>query len=330
MVEEGNKDNLDKKIRLIDEPGVERVMVRAIDGTELEQITTDHSRHYRRVSDNRYFVSITHLIDVGVPVDSFLLEWMKNEGRNADVIRDKAAEQGERVHKAIFDTLQGKELHMEMFDKKERRGILGYVNWLSEIDTRELWAETVVISEKYGYAATIDRAFFLAEDPNTIWIVDYKLTSSLQEKHKIQVVAQKLALRETLDRMNRFMDKQIIPSCLQLGTASQKRYLWAPVLPDMQQHYEELLELALGWYRHRHPQNMPDIEQHPETIKLEYKFYKEDETPVPVVAESVVVPEPVAVGTKARSGIIPMEKNEQNAKKPSLEPDTKGGRRGSK
>ena len=74
----------------------------------LKRIDFLDRRVYQR-SEGVYYPSVTSILSA-MPADPFFLQWIAEVGKNADIIRDKAAREGTQLHESIESLLKGNNL----------------------------------------------------------------------------------------------------------------------------------------------------------------------------------------------------------------------------
>jgi hypothetical protein len=125
--------------------------------------------------------SVTTILNMAHPIDPGLLRWMKQEGRNADVIRDEAGQLGTHVHKLIELTLSGAEITFEDENKnrvcslEEWEIFLYWCDWYKEMKEKHalkpLYVEQIVFNVEAGIAGTID---LIASTDEGLILIDWK------------------------------------------------------------------------------------------------------------------------------------------------------------
>lgn len=252
-----------KAEKFINEPGVDIVEVVALDGELFEQITTETWRMYKRVKDGRMFKSITHMIDSTWAKDPFLMNYIRMRGEIGKEEFEKAGDQGTRVHEAIHHLEKGGKINLEPYDKKERDALMAFKEFWSSTKPKFLWGETVVYSEKLGFAATIDAFCEIAEEPNSEgveWVIDWKTSKSCYDTHKIQVEAQKMALEE-------MTGKKPMGGVVVLGNNTKSGWTLTALTSTDGNMLREIVEHLCRIYDLRFPEQRY-IKQYPITLSL--------------------------------------------------------------
>ncbi len=135
-------------------------------------------------------------------------KWLANHGWDeSQAIKIAAGTRGTKVHTAIDDVLQGKEVRIDSKYMNRETGqeeeltldecdcILSFVNWAKEAKPVPITWEKTIFSNKFNYAGTIDLVCLI---DGVAWIVDYKTGQSVWTEYELQVSAYKQALLENL------------------------------------------------------------------------------------------------------------------------------------
>lgn len=144
------------------------------------------TKYYRNVT------TILGIIDKGYNFQ----EWLKNVGHNAEIIVDRAGTFGTDFHRIVELFLKGETI--KYFDIQgsdryktelwERFNI--WLDFYKENPINPIATETVVYSDKYEYAGTVD---CLAKD----CIYDWKTGNHIGNQEKLQMMAYMQAINET-------------------------------------------------------------------------------------------------------------------------------------
>ncbi len=130
-------------------------------------------------------------------------KWLADKGWDeSEAIKQAAGNKGSKVHLAIADILQGKEVRIEAkypnsegieeeLTLEECDCILSFVNWFQEVKPKVLAWETAIFSEINNYAGTID---FICEIDGQTWIVDFKTGQYIWPEYELQLSAYKRAV----------------------------------------------------------------------------------------------------------------------------------------
>jgi hypothetical protein len=132
----------------------------------------------------RNVTTILGIIDKGYNFQ----EWLKNVGHNAEIIVDQAGTFGTDLHKMVelffkeenvdYSNIQGSEIYKTSL--WERFNI--WIEWYKESKIVPIATETIVYSDKYEYAGTVD---CITKDA----IYDWKTGNYVGNQEKLQMVA---------------------------------------------------------------------------------------------------------------------------------------------
>lgn len=225
------------------------------------QITTTDERWYE-VKD-RFIPSVTWICD-SYPKGIAFYKWLadKKNWDEAEAQRDSAGAQGSKVHKAIEDLLNKKEVkmndkylntkteEMEELTVSEWEAIMSFENWYKETKPEVIDKEFTVIGD--NYAGTVD---LLCVIDNKVWIIDFKTSQYIWPAHELQVSAYR----------NAFQGKPVEHiGILQLGYRRNKR-LWK--LTEVDDKYD-LFQHAYAIWQNEHGGEKPRQKDYPLKIQL--------------------------------------------------------------
>lgn len=164
---------------------------------KLKRIDFCDKRVYRR-SEDVYYPSVTSVLSC-LPADPFFLEWLKNTGHNADIIRNKAAKEGTQVHNAIEDLLAGKSIEWQdgwgnaKYNLQVWQMILRFADFYNTYKPVTIASEKFIWSDIYKYAGAAD--YICTLDGET-WLIDFKTSNQLSKSYDLQLAAYSKALEE--------------------------------------------------------------------------------------------------------------------------------------
>lgn len=129
-------------------------------------------------------------------------KWLADKGWDeAEGVKNAAANKGSKVHQAVDAILNGNEVRIdskfinhetekeEELTLEECDAILSFVRWRNEHPDLEIVAnESVLFSEKFGYAGTID---LICKIEDRYWLIDFKTSQQVWPEHILQVSAYK-------------------------------------------------------------------------------------------------------------------------------------------
>lgn len=164
--------------------------------TEAKRVNVLDKRYYSR--DGKLYPSVTSILQF-MPKGKFFETWLKDVGHNADIIAQKAADEGTQVHDAIERYLKGEKIVWLNDD--------GYSNysmdvWKLILKFHEFWttykptlieSEIPLYSDEYTYAGTCD---LVVEINNVKWLLDIKTSNSIHTSMDLQLAAYAQAWNE--------------------------------------------------------------------------------------------------------------------------------------
>ena len=154
------------------------------------------ARFYK--TDNGFVPSVTTILEA-YPKDAAYFKWIKDVGSDADAIRDEAGRRGSVVHELteqydsgvnctfISDSGYPKYKMMEwsMFER--------YVDFLNTYNPEIDLMETNMISDKLGFAGTLDRVIKLN---GKTMMIDIKTSNSIYPSYWLQLSAYNELLKQ--------------------------------------------------------------------------------------------------------------------------------------
>ena len=134
------------------------------------------SRWYYCPETDRYYPSVTSVIQGTMPTPFALIEWMKKNGADADEKRDERAAYGTFLHRQIERLLIDGEYNLDALGAAclsgaieagdsswssewyhdAKKDILAFAAFQREVDLRPIAVEVVLKSEALGYAGAVD------------------------------------------------------------------------------------------------------------------------------------------------------------------------------
>ncbi len=197
------------------------------------QITTTDERWYQ-IGD-KFVPSVTWITGF-YPKGIQFFKWLANHGWDeAESIKQSAGDKGSKVHKAIEDLLQGKEVGIdskypnnttgqdEELTVEEYECLLSFANWFEATKPKVISCELTTYNEQHGYAGTVD---FICEINGEPYIIDFKTSQNIWPEHELQLSAYKHALLER----KTITDSNVKLAILQLGYRRNKQiYKFTPI-----------------------------------------------------------------------------------------------------
>lgn len=154
------------------------------------QLTFLDSRLYQH-ENGEYYPSVTTVLEC-FPKDAYFYKWLKENGENADKIRDAAGERGSMVHKLteLYDAGEEVSLMNENgkidYSLEEWSMFERYVDFSEKFQPHILKNEFQIISPTLKIGMTIDRNV-IVNDMNLI--VDIKTSNTLNDSYWAQLAA---------------------------------------------------------------------------------------------------------------------------------------------
>jgi len=150
------------------------------------QITLPDSRYYRR--NGQYYPSVTYVLNY-YPKNETFLNWLKDVGRSADHIAEKAAKEGTQVHQMVEDYLLGEELNFlspnmkPQYDVKVWKMFLNFVEFWETYKPKLIETEILLFSDELRVAGTCD---LVCEIDNQLWVIDLKTSNNIHTTYDLQ------------------------------------------------------------------------------------------------------------------------------------------------
>ncbi len=156
--------------------------------------TTEDERWY--LINEIYVPSVTWIASF-YPKGIGFFKWLANKGWDeAEALKNSAGNKGSRIHKAIEDLVNGKEVqHDSVYEcdgisqeltAEEYEAVLSFSQWWASVNPKLISSEFVTYNEEFGYAGTIDLKL---EIEGEIWVVDIKTSSEIWPEHELQLSA---------------------------------------------------------------------------------------------------------------------------------------------
>ncbi len=221
------------------------------------------------------FPRVTWILDVGYPKGYAFQQWLKQNGNDADDIRDRAADSGSLVHELISELLKGGQLFFGMAHQlsdgrtlyvreNEWKKLIAFCAWYNEFQPDEvLHNEIFLYSKKHTYSGTAD--FIVKKDGRTL-LLDFKTGKQMHTHFWAQLAAYAFAYHEmghgTIDEIG----------VIHLGTKHKKGYDYQ-VRQDVDECYKlfEAAHLIFRWEKTGEPDELPEpsVHAYPGNLRLE-------------------------------------------------------------
>lgn len=157
--------------------------------TNQKQITFLDNRFYQH--ETGYVPSVTTILQA-YPKDAHFYTWLKQVGENADEIRDEAGRRGSIVHELTERYDRGEEVNlMDDYGKIGYKLIEWamferYVDFCNRFPFEVVMNEQNMVSQKLGFAGTIDR---LIDFNGKSYLIDIKTSNVVHEHYWLQLSA---------------------------------------------------------------------------------------------------------------------------------------------
>lgn len=191
---------------------------------KLYQLNGEGHRYYYRFEGNEpvFYPSVTTLLRQTMPTSPFLIQWIAQNGDNADFKRDLAASYGTLMHREIERLLIARaydldavtdivrewlereniaDKYLSEWSGKLRKDILAFAQFVKDWKVRPLAVE-VSLCSSLGYAGCIDLPCVLTDKKGNEFraIVDFKSgRKGFWEEHELQLELYRLMWNETYE-----------------------------------------------------------------------------------------------------------------------------------
>ena len=189
--------------------------IRVVDkSNNVLQVTTVGERWYVRDKTNpetglpqyEFVPSVTWICDF-FPKGTPFYKWLASKGWDeSQAIKSSAGDRGSRVHYAIRDLIEGREVAIDAKYKTadsdeekelsldEYECLMSFAAWVKDVKPEFIGSEFSVWGD--GYAGTVDAICLI---DGVRWLIDWKTSQYLWPSMELQVSAYKHALDESLD-----------------------------------------------------------------------------------------------------------------------------------
>ena len=164
-----------------------------------KQLTFLDARFYQ-TQDGNYVPSVTHILDC-YPKGAAYFNWLKENGKDADEIRDEAGRRGSVVHKLTEMYDAGEEVNLVnqygSIDYKINEWAMfeRYVEFRKRFSFTTDCIELNIISKELGYSGTLDRVITI--DGKKI-LLDIKTSNAIYPSYWLQLAAYRSLLLNSL------------------------------------------------------------------------------------------------------------------------------------
>jgi len=180
-------------------------MKRVDDEKGIIQITTTDERWYYKEKNDIFVPSVTWIASF-YPKGVAFYKWLANKGWDeAEALKIAAGDKGSKVHQAICDLIDNKEIKIdskyinhsiEMLEElsvEEYECVISFADWFKETNPTILNREFVVFNDEMGYTGTVD---LLCKIGDKLCLIDIKTSPNIWPEQELQVSAYKHALKD--------------------------------------------------------------------------------------------------------------------------------------
>ena len=196
-------------------------------------------------------------------------KWLADKGWDeSESIKQAAGNKGSKVHLAIADILQGKEVRidskylnkasdtLEELTLEECDCILSFLSWKESVKPKVIAWETVVFSEQHNFAGTVD---FICEINDEYWIIDFKTSQYIWAEYELQISAYRKAIENGENNFPQVDPSKIKTAILQLGYRRNKNnYKFTEI-----ENKFELFKAAQTIWKNEHSEEVPNKKDYP-------------------------------------------------------------------
>lgn len=155
--------------------------------------------HFYWSDDYGYVPSVTQVLDAGMPTPFGLkLFYQIKTKEEADKVLEDTGNFGKLMHDAYEKLLLGLPLNLERDYPRDdmKHSILSFMDWFQTWQPTEFETEQSLayVSEEYALAGTLDLVCMINGER---WLIDFKTTTGIRQKHELQVIAYKHAYEQS-------------------------------------------------------------------------------------------------------------------------------------
>lgn len=244
---------------------------------EYKQINISDKRYYKRQTD--YYPSITYILSY-LPKGKFFEDWLKQMGMSADIIAQKAADTGTKVHNLIEKYLNseiGEEIiwvdseYNVYHDEEVWKMFLKFVDFWETYKPTLLETEVNLFSDKYKIAGTCD---LVIELNGKKYLLDIKTSNNLHTSYDLQTAAYAVCweecFAEKIDEIGVLWLKSPKKGPDKSGKKIQGKG-WELYQPDTSIEYNfSYFEKIYDIFKFLNPNNKPSLENIPMRVKRSF------------------------------------------------------------
>ena len=122
----------------------------------LTKIDVDTEHYY--FADGEYFVSLTHMLDVGGPFPEGLRQWLRHTDAEESAARlEMTKDRGTKLHRALESLTAGLELYLEDYPTTyEKDAIVTFIRTMRFLQPKDLKTELIVADVQRKVGGTLD------------------------------------------------------------------------------------------------------------------------------------------------------------------------------
>ena len=239
---------------------------------DTEKIEFLDQRWYKMKGKEVYYPSVTTVLDA-FPKPPQFFTWLKENGQNADEIRDTAADVGSKVHNATEHYDNGNPLVWDdkQYSLLEWQLLCKYHEFTNRFKPELIANEQSYCSEILQVGGTLDRVVRIG-DKN--WLIDIKTSNAVYEHYFVQLTAYYKMFIEVnpeipIDHIG------ILWLKAKTRTEGKSRTMqgigWQMVMPDNTiEYYWDLWEATYKLWRVQNPNAKPLNKVYPATLQREF------------------------------------------------------------
>lgn len=159
-------------------------MTRIHHNEQAQQINIFDERFYT-LDNEHYYPSVTTVLEA-LPETAQLKVWKKSVGFNADIILERAANEGSNIHDTIETLLIGGVVLYHNYNKTEWQCICRFVEFWTRFQPQLIATEQIIVSINLRLGGTIDIVCMI---DGKRWLIDAKSSNAIHESHEIQIAA---------------------------------------------------------------------------------------------------------------------------------------------
>lgn len=223
-------------------------------------------------------------------------KWLAEKGWDeAETAKLEAGDKGSKIHRALEQLIGGASVKMDdkfysqMTDQDEElkpdeyAAIISFKEWYDSVKPEFIMQETVVISEKYNFAGTVD---CVAKIGDQIYIIDWKTSQYVWPSMEAQLSAYKQALKEMGKKV-----ENVKLAILQIGYRKNKK---GYKFTEVEDQFESLFIPAQKFWEKENKDKSPKQVEYPLSISLKIDPGEVETPKTPSVPTSApkIVPTP--------------------------------------